>query len=150
MWKLDIPEKNTSFKPIAVGGSKPMKMLHFSDFHIDLFYTVGANADCNEPLCCRSTSFGHNQSAGPWGDLNGNCDSAPNFVVNTIEQMHRQHNDIDFIVWTGDSSAHDVWNTSREINLRSLKTISQKIHKEFKDVPVLASLGNHEAHPINL
>lgn len=47
-----------------------LKILHISDTHVDPLYVVGANADCNEPLCCRANdgmtdvSF---SAAGKWG-----------------------------------------------------------------------------------
>lgn len=44
-FKLDDEEKNR-------------KILHLTDIHLDLFYTAGSNSKCNEPLCCRSTSYG--------------------------------------------------------------------------------------------
>jgi hypothetical protein len=27
--------------------------VHITDPHVDYLYTPGANADCNEPVCCR-------------------------------------------------------------------------------------------------
>ena len=28
-------------------------MLHITDIHLDPDYSVGSNAECGEPLCCR-------------------------------------------------------------------------------------------------
>ena len=33
---------------------KKLKIMHISDLHPDLYYTVGAPADCSEPVCCRA------------------------------------------------------------------------------------------------
>jgi hypothetical protein len=33
---------------------KLLRIVHISDLHPDLFYTVGAPAKCSEPVCCRS------------------------------------------------------------------------------------------------
>ena len=127
-----------------------MTMVQVSDFHVDLWYTPGSNSICGEPLCCRSTSLGHNTSAGPWGELNGSCDTPTNSGLNAITQMARNHHDVDFIVWTGDTVAHDVWNVTREVNLKSIKTISDRFKKEFPSTIILPALGNHEAVPVNL
>jgi sphingomyelin phosphodiesterase len=35
-------------------GRKSIKILHISDLHPDLYYTVGAETNCSEPVCCRS------------------------------------------------------------------------------------------------
>jgi len=34
--------------------------MHISDLHPDLFYTVGANTKCSEPVCCRGNVTSNN------------------------------------------------------------------------------------------
>lgn len=36
----------------AVSGKEPLKVVHISDIHVDLSFTVGANANCTEDICC--------------------------------------------------------------------------------------------------
>ena len=54
----------------------PIKVALLSDFHVDPYYTEGANTDCSESICCRPSSgipaISANQ-AGKWGDYR--CDT---------------------------------------------------------------------------
>jgi sphingomyelin phosphodiesterase len=34
-------------------GLEPLRVVHFSDIHIDPFYQEGTNANCTKPICCR-------------------------------------------------------------------------------------------------
>lgn len=53
---LEILFKNTT-KPapkiLVIGKKQPLKVLHISDYHLDLRYVVGSEADCGGSLCCR-------------------------------------------------------------------------------------------------
>lgn len=31
----------------------PLKVVHYSDIHVDPFYVEGTNANCSKPICCR-------------------------------------------------------------------------------------------------
>lgn len=49
LWNDTKPEK--AYHPPTVG-NETMKVLHISDFHIELDYTVGAEANCTASMCC--------------------------------------------------------------------------------------------------
>ena len=34
-------------------GRKPLRIVHYSDIHVDPWYVAGANANCTKPICCR-------------------------------------------------------------------------------------------------
>ena len=34
-------------------GRKPLRVVHYSDIHVDPWYVAGANANCSKPICCR-------------------------------------------------------------------------------------------------
>jgi sphingomyelin phosphodiesterase len=34
-------------------GLTPIKVVHYSDIHIDPLYVPGANSNCTKPICCR-------------------------------------------------------------------------------------------------
>ncbi|RUS86483.1 hypothetical protein EGW08_005733, partial [Elysia chlorotica] len=55
----------------------------------------------------------------------------------------------DYIYWTGDLPAHDVWNQTRESQLQSLRHMVGLMLKYFPGKPVFPSLGNHESAPVN-
>jgi len=127
--------------------------IHFSDAHIDTTYTVGANSDCGLPLCCQPSDgpgTSPNTTAGYWGDYN--CDTPPHLAKSLLQSMQTQLPPPDFILYTGDDAAHDVWKQSRAGNLESLEVWSQIVNDELAaplKVPVFHTLGNHEIFPVN-
>jgi sphingomyelin phosphodiesterase len=53
------PRPRTSGKP-------PLKVVHYSDIHIDPLYAPGSSANCSKPICCRSvtaTAYGLDHAA---------------------------------------------------------------------------------------
>jgi sphingomyelin phosphodiesterase len=50
---------------------KTLKVVHMSDPHIDMEYSVGANNDCGGYLCCRAVNgfpiTNISKQAGNWG-----------------------------------------------------------------------------------
>ena len=147
-------------------------MLFLSDIHFDKNYTVGLNAECGEPLCCRppngppresacthtatlvpratiiSLQISHcgvavaagKRAAGPWGDYN--CDCPLQTLENLLQHVGNMSSEvcqgtaqlcvlcgslpIAFCVWmqfdwvyvTGDLPPHNVWNQTREDQVR--------------------------------
>jgi sphingomyelin phosphodiesterase len=53
------------------------------------------------------------------------------------------------VYWTGDIPAHDVWQQSRQDQLRALTTITDLVRKFLGPVPVYPAVGNHESTPVN-
>lgn len=93
---------------------KTFKAVHYSDVHVDLKYQAGTNANCNMPLCCRPENgipSNPSDAAGPWGDYK--CDTAPATLTKMFEFV-RDEIKPDVLFWTGDMSAHSVWENSFE------------------------------------
>ncbi|XP_060838777.1 sphingomyelin phosphodiesterase isoform X1 [Rhopalosiphum padi] len=127
------------------------KVLHLSDTHFDPYYEEGTNADCNEPLCCRLTNgpaVSPQSRAGRWGDYR-KCDTPKRTIDNMLQHIVSTHTDIDYIIWTGDLPAHDIWNQTKEENLSILKETVAQLLKMFPGIPIFPALGNHEAVPVN-
>lgn len=57
--------------------------------------------------------------------------------------------DIDYILWTGDLPPHDIWNQTKEENVKILKDTVKQISDMFPGVPIFPALGNHESAPVN-
>ena len=90
------------------------KAVHYSDVHVDLQYKPGTNAKCNMPLCCREENgipANAADAAGIWGDYN--CDTSPAALTKMFEFV-RDEIKPDVLFWTGDMSAHSVWENSNE------------------------------------
>ncbi|KAJ8940101.1 hypothetical protein NQ318_016017, partial [Aromia moschata] len=127
------------------------KVLHLSDTHYDPYYMEGSNADCAEPLCCRFTNgpaANKESAAGKWGDYR-KCDSPKVTVDNMLQHIQETHPDIDYIIWTGDLPPHDIWNQTREENLKILKDTVKQMSDMFPGAPIFPALGNHESAPVN-
>uniref|UniRef100_A0A0C9R6Z6 Sphingomyelin phosphodiesterase n=1 Tax=Fopius arisanus TaxID=64838 RepID=A0A0C9R6Z6_9HYME len=132
-------------------GVKRLKVLQLSDIHYDPYYQEGANANCGNPLCCRSSN-GEPQNprdrAGKWGDYRG-CDTPKRTLDHMLKHIQTIHSDIDYILWTGDLPPHDIWNQTREGNLQVLRDIMDDLKIAFPNVTIFPALGNHESAPVN-
>jgi sphingomyelin phosphodiesterase len=132
-------------------GSPTVRILQLSDIHIDFEYQPGSVADCLDPLCCRkqSTPSGRNSTgAGYWGDLR-NCD-IPLWTVENMFEYISMNEKFDFIYWTGDLPPHNVWNQTKNDQLKALDHLSTLFLKYFSNKIIYPALGNHEAAPCNL
>jgi sphingomyelin phosphodiesterase len=123
--------------------------MHISDLHPDLFYTPGAPVDCGEPLCCRSnvTAKGNStRKASYWGSI-GSCD----VPIQTFELLLKDIKRInpDAIIWTGDNTAHDIWQQSQSYNLNFTVILSERLKKTTNST-IIPSMGNHESWPVNV
>ena len=124
--------------------------MHISDLHIDLFYTPGKPSRCTEPVCCRvnSTSRENQTSylAGYWGSLD-DCDLPMQTFELFLKDLEKM--DLDFLIWTGDNTPHDVWRQTQSYNLNFTTIISNKLRNHTKAI-VVAAMGNHESFPVNV
>jgi len=118
---------------------------------VDLLYTPGTNANCNMPLCCRPDNgypADPKDAAGPWGAYQ--CDTAPQVLTEMFKFM-RDEVKPDVLFWTGDMSAHSVWENSFdeviEVNYRVAKEM-QEIFGDSLNVYLLQ--GNHDVWPVNV
>ncbi|KAJ8970429.1 hypothetical protein NQ317_006554 [Molorchus minor] len=70
-------------------------------------------------------------------------------VDNMLQHIQETHPDIDYIIWTGDLPPHDIWNQTREENLKILKDTVKQMSDMFPGAPIFPALGNHESAPVN-
>ncbi|XP_031847161.1 sphingomyelin phosphodiesterase isoform X1 [Nomia melanderi] len=153
-WEVAFPPVNKPpIKPPIPpeDGVPTFKVLHISDTHYDPYYQEGANADCNEPLCCRLTNgapLNSAAAAGRWGDYR-KCDTPKRTVEHMLKHIADTHLDIDYILWTGDIPPHDVWAQTREDNLKVLDETVAQLTEKFPGIPIFPALGNHESAPVN-
>eukprot|EP01137_Pigoraptor_chileana_P007391 Opistho-2@52926 len=151
-WNITLP--STPKPPLnprtpPTPGSPVRRILHLSDTHHDPLYTVGLNTQCGEPLCCRPPNGPGTgaTSAGKWGDYN--CDTPLALLENALETASKMTPPIDYIFWTGDVPAHNVWNQSRDDQLAAIQSSTDILLKYFPNTRVFPSLGNHEGAPVN-
>ena len=129
------------------------RILHLSDIHIDLEYTEGLNAKCWPswmPLCCRppdKSTAPLGRLAGHWGDHN--CDLPLRTLDNLLEHLAERKDQLNWVYWTGDLPAHNIWNQTRSDQLEVLNLLSTKMKHYLGDLKIYPTLGNHESAPVN-
>ena len=77
--------------------------------------------------------------AGYWGSI-AKCDlplQTFDIFLNEIKKLN-----LDFIIWTGDNTAHDIWQQSQSYNLNFTTLLTEKL-KNTTNITILPSMGNH-------
>ncbi|XP_029846362.2 sphingomyelin phosphodiesterase [Ixodes scapularis] len=155
-WTVPLPPQRTPRPdpvPAPSSGAPTLRVLHLSDTHVDMGYEEGSLANCEEPLCCHANDGRpkgpEHVAAGHWGYFK-NCDIPPRTFESMLKHI-RDSQKIDFVIWTGDIVAHDIWNTSRASNLAVIDYTTKTLAKYLdpSGVPVFPALGNHEGEPVD-
>eukprot|EP00095_Tigriopus_kingsejongensis_P001409 maker-scaffold229_size244821-snap-gene-1.14 protein:Tk01409 transcript:maker-scaffold229_size244821-snap-gene-1.14-mRNA-1 annotation:"hypothetical protein TcasGA2_TC005858" len=149
-WEVELPPTTKpEFQPPKLPDPEApsLKVLHFTDLHIDLSYLPGSNPDCGMPCCCMNTTglaTGDERRAGFWGDI-ADCDLPIWTFAAMMAQIKERHGDeLAYAIYTGDSPPHDVWQQSMESNSEHSKRVFEVYEAFLPDVPLYFSLGNHE------
>ena len=132
--------------------SQILKVVHIADPHLDLWYEVGSIANCGGGYCCRANTYTGQGTilAGKFGTLDGPCDPPQITFQQTLEYI-RDNINPDVIIWTGDNSPHDDYQTNQTAVTLTLNVTSQMIQAVFPDklTTTFPSYGNHDAYPNN-
>jgi len=120
-----------------------IKFAHVTDMHFDMEYVAGSDENCNLPLCCRSGTG----TAGLWGSPK--CDLPVHTLDAAIGSLSN-HTDVEFIIWTGDSPPHNVWNQSQSYQLSYITKATEILRTHFPNTPIYPVLGNHGCYPVNI
>ncbi|KAA1479007.1 hypothetical protein DENSPDRAFT_89208 [Dentipellis sp. KUC8613] len=97
-------------KKFTSKGRPTFQVVHLSDVHIDRKYTVGAEANCGESICCRTTSSSSGNTtepAGPFG--NARCDSPVDLAESLLRAVDTIAPGASFTILTGDVVERDTW-----------------------------------------
>ncbi|KAJ2975867.1 hypothetical protein NUW58_g8241 [Xylaria curta] len=129
------------------------KFLHITDLHPDEHYKP--HTSTQEDIACHR---GHGP-AGFYGAETSDCD-APLSLVNATLAWVKEHlrDEIDFVVWTGDSARHDSDEKLPRHNediLQMNRRIADSFVETFSDdkgliVPVVPTFGNNDIYPHNI
>lgn len=53
-WAVPFPSKPYCDAPApAPSNKKPLKVVHYSDIHVDPLYVTGSSTECKKAICCR-------------------------------------------------------------------------------------------------
>ncbi|KAJ5179742.1 hypothetical protein N7492_002952 [Penicillium capsulatum] len=148
-YNLSFPSPKPSATRPPPSGKSPIKVVHFSDTHVDLSYEVGSNYDCSKPICCRAYTEQDNPGntsspCGSWG--NPKCDP-PHRLHESMMAAIADLNPA-FSIYTGDVVAHDVWLVNKTEVLHDFNATYGTMETNLG--LVYAALGNHDAAPLNL
>lgn len=152
-------EKNkaNNYKNSKDSKDKEITFIQLTDTHLQLDYKEGKVINCNIPLCCRETpeelGFKNNKNhkgeelkfSKKYGSV-GKCDAN----LETLKAFTKEIKKIkhDFILFTGDFSAHNVWEISQEDIIDHTEITVNEIVKEIGDeIPIYPAIGNHEKAP---
>ncbi|KAI8090038.1 Metallo-dependent phosphatase-like protein [Halteromyces radiatus] len=138
---------SNNVKPIALK-SKPLtgKFLHITDIHLDPNYLVGSDP---KKLCHRKSKKAHKNTAGKFGALNTECDSPLSLVNASFQFMKNSLQDIDFILYTGDTARHDrdkkLPRTGADV-LEDHKAVIHLFIKTFdvNSIKLIPTIGNND------
>lgn len=136
---------------------KLIDVLHLSDWHLDPRYDIASEANCSQYLCCRPYSTNaelltsrNNPSipASRFGSFF--CDTPPDLALSAFHDMP-EFFDIDalaFAIFTGDIVSHDHDDSLSRAYVSYSEEVSYRIFKAMlRQVPVYATLGNHDTLP---
>lgn len=137
--------------------------LHEADFHPDRFYQV-YSATTEDAACHRGQG-----PAGIYGAETSECDSPVALINRTFEWIEQEFKDnIDFVVWTGDSARHDndeeIPRSTEQVAGLNKFMVSKmfevfgKRNGDAEDddpnndfiVPIVPNLGNNDILPHNI
>ncbi len=85
-------------------------------------------------------------AAGYWGSVS-KCDLPMQTFDLFLEEVKKLN--LDFIIWTGDNTAHDIWAQSQSYNINFTTVLTNKL-KNATNATVIPAMGNHESYPVNV
>lgn len=93
------------------------------------------------------------EGAGRWGDYR-QCDLPRWTLEHMLKTVAIRYNNasekrIDYVFWTGDIPAHDIWAQSRKTQIDYLQYMTGILLRFFPGTLVLPAVGNHDSFPSN-
>lgn len=149
--------KPASANVVPVPSGQMIEVLHLSDWHIDPRYDIGSESNCTDYLCCRPyavNDYLHTGVLNPsvpasrFGSLK--CDAPADLAISAFTTMDKFFKvaDTAFTIFTGDIISHDNTDQlSREYITYNERQTYETFHAHMPDVPVYATLGNHDNLP---
>ncbi|KAK6864664.1 hypothetical protein PG990_005893 [Apiospora arundinis] len=129
------------------------RFLHITDFHPDLYYQPHTSTE--ENYACHKGKG----PAGVYGAETSDCDSPFALANATFDWLAKNVQDeIDFVIWTGDSARHDsdeaIERTEKEV-VKTNRMIANGLADAFSDshgltIPIIPTFGNNDILPHNV
>ncbi|KAI8369581.1 Metallo-dependent phosphatase-like protein [Radiomyces spectabilis] len=140
-------ESHQALAPRAANsGHLKGKFLHVTDIHIDPNYMAGSDPD---QLCHRKSEDDDDNTAGKFGALHTKCDSPIPLVEASFKFMKESLQDVDFIIYTGDTARHDRDDDkprTKDDVLHDHKAVVKYFMDTYDvgDIPFIPTIGNND------
>ncbi|KAG7095381.1 hypothetical protein E1B28_006138 [Marasmius oreades] len=149
---FQIPLPPPHHGPILEKNSKsqtrkqPFQVVHISDVHIDRGYTIGSEANCTKPLCCRASSDDSPISDPAQPNGNMRCDSPISLADSMLEAVNAINPK--FVIFTGDVvDGHFNWLGNQSGVEDELKSFNSELLAKVRS-PVFPAIGL-DTTPVN-
>ncbi|KAK8049723.1 Endopolyphosphatase [Apiospora phragmitis] len=149
--KFDAGESQPQIKPSQ--RKLHGRFLHVTDFHPDLYYQPHTSTEADD-ACHKGKG-----PAGVYGAETSDCDSPFALVNATFDWLAKNVQDeVDFVIWTGDSARHDsdesIERTEKEV-IKTNRMIADGLANAFSDsqgltIPIIPTFGNNDILPHNV
>lgn len=153
LWQVPFPSRSScqASQRSSTSGRDPIKVVQYSDIHIDEFYVTGSSTECDMPTCCRvfNESYAPGKTkfpAGPYGDHR--CDSPTALEQSMYKAIEKFVPDAALTIFTGDIIGGGVWNTSKPYNEAEIEHAYDNMNDHLH--LVYGTAGNHESNPANI
>ncbi|WVQ79165.1 hypothetical protein IAT38_001261 [Cryptococcus sp. DSM 104549] len=152
------PKPTNATAPVPKGTNR-VKVLHISDFHVDPRYATGSEADCANPMCCRTNNpvealfpnytvtlpaprFGAYKCDTPWALGAAAVQAIPALTGTDGKDA------LNMTIFTGDLVSHDpYYELSRDYNLYTETALYDLWKKTLNPTsPLYAAIGNHDSY----
>ncbi|KAG0649971.1 Endopolyphosphatase [Hyphodiscus hymeniophilus] len=154
---LQAPLEDPTVQPHTSGRQLHGRFLHITDLHPDSFYKFHSSTE-EEDACHRGKG-----TSGVYGAETTDCDTPYALVNATFKWIQENIKDnIDFVVWTGDSARHDsdeeIPRTQDEV-LSTNRWVASKFLEVFGKngdptkpltIPIVSTFGNNDILPHNI
>lgn len=126
-----------------------LKIVQFTDIHLDLEYVSGTSKTCDMVICCRQVN-GHpsnaSDQAGPLGSYG--CD-VPIDTLTTMGEFINEQVKPDLVFWTGDIVPHDQWEYSIEYVTKYQQRLADFLVANLSSYAIYPLEGNHDFEVAN-
>ncbi|XP_065829953.1 sphingomyelinase phosphodiesterase D-like [Oscarella lobularis] len=136
-WIEELPCTTTNQSNKTTFPSDWIRFFHVADIHYDPEYESNVTS---RPTYCRANQ---NAVTAATTALYGRigCDSPASLVQNAVKAMKTEDETVDFIVVTGDLSAHNLFN---ETVLHAIQFVTDQLRETFPTTYVFPCLGNND------